>query len=87
MKANIPTAIRRKMSGRSLLRGVSRSARDQCGGNADTSAERGGGGGFGTDERPHIFVFFVGEKKLVDNMQKVSRSDVSRAECQAKVFV
>jgi hypothetical protein len=86
MKANIPTAIRRKMSGRSLLRGVSGSARDQWGGNADTSAERGGGGGFGTDERPHIFVFFVG-KKLVDNMQKVSRSNVSRAERQAKVFV
>lgn len=65
MKANIPTAIRRKMSGRSLLRRVSGSARDQWGGNVYTSAERGGGGGFGTDERPHIFAFFVGKSLLI----------------------
>jgi len=27
--------------------------------NAYTRAERGGGGGFGSDERPHMFVIFV----------------------------
>lgn len=57
MKANIPTAISRKISGSNLLKVISGSAHGQWGGDAYTRAERGGGGGFGTDERPHMFDF------------------------------